>query len=314
MDAPDASFTMNPIYSCEEPLVVSFDPNSTVAVEWDWTFEEDEFSDVENPTFEYFYDDITIYSVNGELFFFPTLTVTNPSGCTATFMDIVILNEPNALFMPDVINGCAPLTVELSDSSTSVEPIVLWEWDYGDGQTATFNNGDPHEHIFTDPGEYGVQLIVTNDAGCMDTSYLLVIEVGDQITPNFEVDLTEVCPGDSVNFTNLTPLDNIDAFHYTTDNSRSFHCFNEADLTWAYVQETGPMDVTLTVEYNGCFSSFTQSNLINVKGPIAQFDYLVDCANPFDIAFFDESMDATSIIWDFGDGTTSNASFSGAYL
>ncbi len=310
VDQPDASYTAAPEYSCVEPLVVNFDPNSTEAVGWFWQFGDvgNSTSTDENPTFEFFNEDVTIYSINGELMFINFLTVTNPSGCTAIFEDTVYLNEPNALFMPDVASGCAPLTVTLSDSSTSAEPFVLWEWDYGDGQTASFSNNDPHQHTFTDPGEYDVQLIVTNAAGCTDTSYLLTIEVGDQITPDFSVDLTEICPGDSVQFTNLTPPDNVDAWHFTTDNDRSFHCYDEPDLTWTFDQETGPMDVTLTVEYNGCFTSVTQNDLITVKGPIAKIDYLVDCETPFDIAFTDQSMDATSLTWDFGDSTTSTLS------
>ncbi|MFK7806643.1 MAG: PKD domain-containing protein, partial [Saprospiraceae bacterium] len=300
----DATFSLSPDYSCSEPLVVTFTPNLTTATQYLWNFGDGNTSLEQNPTHEYNNDENT-YSVNGTMIFPVQLTVITTAGCMNTFIDTVILNEPNALFMPDVINGCAPLTVEFSDSSWTVEPMVLYEYDYGDGNTASFTNDDPHTHTFTDPGEYPVQLIVTNEAGCTDTSYQLIIEVGDDIAPSFTVDQTEICPGDSILFTNTTPIDNIDAYHYTTDDNRSFHCFGDPDMTHIFQTEPGVYDVTLTVEYNGCYSSFTETDMITVNGPIAKIDYLFDCENPLDVAFTDASLDATNVTWDFGDMTTS---------
>jgi len=307
VEDPDATFTADPVFSCVEPLIVTFDPVSDLGVNWYWDYDygTDDIG-IENPTHEFNHDDVTIYSKNGGVSFFTILTIEYASGCKAMWGDHVALNEPNALFVPDVISGCAPLTVELTDDShPGGAPILQWDWDYGDGQTANFTNNDVHTHTFENPGTYEVELSIINDLDCRDTSYLMVFEVGDSIPVDFEVDVTEVCPGDSVQFTNLTLLDNVDAWHFTTDNNRSFHCYDEPDLTWAYVQETGPMDVSLTVEYNGCYSTLTQEDLITVKGPIAQFHYQMDCTNPYEYFFENESMEATSGVWDFGDGNFS---------
>jgi len=77
-------------------------------------------------------------------------------------------------------------------------------------------------------------------------------------------------------------------------------------LFYNFDNSSGPQDITLQVEYNGCFSEVTKEDFITVNGPIARLDYLVDCEEPFNIAFRDSSLDATSITWDFGDSTFSD--------
>lgn len=299
----DASFTATPDYSCSEPFDVTFTPNATDAATYEWSFGDDSTSMMQMPTHTYANLDTTTFSKNGRLEFITTLTVTTSGGCTAESMDTITLFQPNALFMPDTTRGCAPLTVMFSDSSSSNEDIVSWEWIYGTAGSELVTNGDPRTFTFNTPGEYDVVLVITNSAGCRDTSYAVQILVGDNIVPDFTVDQTAVCPGDTVVFNDITNNPNIDEWHFETDDGRSFHCADEDELMWVFATETGTMDVTLTVGYNGCYSSTTRDDIIQVNGPIAHIDYQVECDAPFDFVFRDSSDDATSIIWDFGDGT-----------
>lgn len=306
VDKADAFFTSDPSFSCSEPVEITYTPLSEEATSWLWTFGNGTFSTEESPTFFWDHMDTTTYSENGRVLNFTRLAVTNASGCSDTIFRADTLRLPNALFMPDVIDGCAPLTVTLSDSSTAVSPIIRWEYDYGDGTTAVLSSDEPHTHTYSEPGEYQVQLNIETETGCIDTSYQLTIEVGEALSPDFEVDQIAVCPGDTVRFTDLTNSPLIDAWHFTTENGRSFHCFQEPELAWSFDSETGPMDVTLTVEYNGCQSSITKEGLISVNGPIARIDYEMDCAAPFDYQFRDSSQEATLVQWYFGDGDSSS--------
>jgi len=301
----DPTYTISPDYSCSEPFDVTFTPNSTTAISYRWVFGDSipSFSTQQNPTYTYSNLDTTTYSKNGRIEFATSLTVRTQAGCTATFRDTVVLFQPNALFVPSLTEGCAPLTVEFVDSSTSNENIVSWEWIYGSAGSETVNNGDPRTFTFNNPGEYDIVLIIVNSAGCRDTSFARTISVGETITPDFTVDQTVVCPGDSIIFRDLTNNPNIDEWHFDTDNRRSFHCFQENELTWAYTSETGPMDVTLTVGYNGCYTSLTRDDLVQVNGPIAHIDYEIDCADPYSVVFRDSSEDSSGITWDFGDMT-----------
>lgn len=308
-----ADFVSNPTYSCEDPMLINFTNLTTNAVSYFWSFDNGDTSTVENPSTIYVVEDTTIYSINGPntLNNYDTtwLTVTSQAGCKSTTFRIDTIHEPNALLMPDVVDGCLPLTVVFSDSSSSNEPIVNWEWFFGDGTSISSANDSPQSHTYTIMGEYDAYLIITNSAGCTDTSYLMPIKVGDIIVPDFNVDVTDVCPGEPVQFTDLTPaplVDSVDAWHYYTEASLMFHCFQDPNPIWVFNNETGPQDVTLVVGFNGCYSSITKAGFINVKGPIAKLDYFSTCEEPFIINFADSSRSVTNIIWDFGDGDTSS--------
>ncbi len=306
VDAPDPTFTSNPTYSCTKELVTTFTPNDPNHEAYLWLFHDGSTSTMVNPPVQTITnDDITIHSINGLNTYITLLTVISASGCIDTFSLVDTIWQPNALFAPDAVEGCAPLEVTFEDQSSNDVDIVLWEWDYGDGTTSNNTVTEDPVHLYTDPGEYPVQLIVTDATGCKDTSYTIVINVGEELNPDFTADQTDVCPGDTIFFspTNFPGIENVDAWHFETDDSRSFHCFQTDEMKWAFVSETGMFDVTLTVEYNGCFSSITKTDFINVRGPIAEIDYFIDCADTtYTVIFADSSHDATNVLWDFGDG------------
>ncbi len=308
VDEADASFTAAPNYSCSNPLIVNYTPLSTLTSEWLWLFHDLNFSTEQFPTDTLAYEDLSEYGEKGPKHFFTQLIATNPSGCRDTVFRADTIYQPNAWFMPDKIDGCAPLTVLFADSSSSREPITSWTYVFGDGTSQTLTSYDePIEHIFTAPGEYDVQLFIENAGGCADTSYTITIEVGAPLPLDFAVDQSEVCPGDEVLLTSLLDDPRIDAWHFATEGDRSSHCYLNDKLQWAFTADTGPQAVTLTVAYNGCQSTLTKENLIQVKGPIAQLDYEMDCSASNDFIFRDSSLSATFVQWNFGDGETSTA-------
>ncbi len=301
VDDPDPSFESDPSYSCLAPLTVNYNPLSPDAVAWEWILPDGTESTDQFPTTDLEYPDEDPFAEYGRRLFYTQLIVTNPSGCRDTLVTVDTLFRPDARFMPDVINGCAPLTVAFSDSSSSQEAIMNWYYNFGDGESVTLTSTGEVSHTYNAPGTYDVQMSIENEGGCIDTSYIVTIEVGNPIDIDFEVDQAEICPGDTIQFTSLFDTEEIDAWHFETDDGRSFHCFGESDLNWPFTTEAGVFDVTLTVEYNGCYSAITKQDFITVKGPIAKIDYEIDCENPLDVMFRDSSYDATSLFWEFGD-------------
>ena len=314
VDKAEAIFSVAPSYSCNEPTFFQFNALSPTASQWYWTFSNGDSATIKNPVFIWHNPD-SIYSSRGLFLDTVFLTVTNPSGCTAQSMRVDTIWRPNARFMPDKQHGCAPLTVMFADSSFSNENIVEWNWNYGDGSPAVINTTDATvTHTFTSPGEYNVRLIIRNSRGCIDTSYNILIEVGEPVTGDFTADFTEVCPGDSVHFTNLTNDPRIDAWHFSSDSDRQWHCFQNANPAWAYTTATGPMDVSLTLEYNGCFNTVTKNDYILVKGPMAKIHYQTTCDSTLLFDFMDKSSGATQIKWFTGDGdSTIQSVFSHSY-
>jgi len=68
---------------------------------------------------------------------------------------------PQASFEP--MEGCAPLTVQLADTTKGSNTI---QWQLGDGTTAV---DSALVHTYTVPGSYDVELTVRNTAGCTGT-------------------------------------------------------------------------------------------------------------------------------------------------
>ncbi|MCF8278192.1 MAG: PKD domain-containing protein [Flavobacteriales bacterium] len=306
VEDPSAEFTSTPSYSCSEPLDIQFTPANSGYAQYLWTFGDSTTSSLVNPLHTYMYNDTNVYALYGMDTLATQLIVISSAGCRDTVQYSDTLWLPTARFFPSVADGCAPLTVTFADSSSSNEDIVSWEWHLGDGTVVTSSDGADQTVTFTQPGHYISYLIIVNAAGCTDTSYNVPTIVGTALSPDFTVDVTTVCPGDPVQFTDQTAMaDSIDYWHYYSETNRQFHCFDDPNPTWSYTNETGPMDVTLIVGFNGCYSSTTINDLIQVNGPVAELFFNCECETPFDVAFEDRSHDATDIIWDFGDGTTS---------
>jgi gliding motility-associated-like protein len=304
----DASFTTDPTFLCSDPFEFTYTPAEMGAgTTYAWLFPDSTGSSEAMPTYTVDVD-TNQYAQSGLREMVTQLTLTTSAGCSATFSRTDTLFQAYALFMPDVDNGCAPLAVTFSDSSSAYSNIVSYTYIYGDGNTATFNSDEDHTYTFDQAGEYDVLLVIEDANGCTDTSYAVRIDVGEAITPDFTADIQDVCPGETVTLTTTTQDERIDAWHFTTDDGRSSHCYNEPNLSWEFVTEAKEYDVTLTVEYNGCYTETTKQNFINIKGPIAKIYYEMDCSAPLEYTFRDSSSAATDIIWDFGDGETASGS------
>lgn len=319
-DLPD-SFTSLPDFSCEEPLSLTLTPDymdENATYNWEITLlgngmtTEDTLmfvSEEMSPQYIFFNPDTTIYSINGPLILQTIYEATSPQGCTVSGAMRDTLWQPNALFMPDVVDGCAPLEVVFADSSIAFSEIVNYTYLYGDGNSNSFTTDAPHTYTFQDPGEYDVQLVVETVLGCLDTSYAVRIEVGTQLTDlDFTADETTICPNDSITLTGLPNDNRIDAWHFIAEEGRGSHCYQDNEMVYNFDNASGPQDITLEVEYNGCFTQITKTDFITVNGPLADLNYETNCDNPFSVAFEDLSLNATSVTWAFGDSTTSEIS------
>lgn len=248
----------------------------------------------ETPTRDSFY-------VNLEDSVFIELVVTTAQGCIAELYDHYSQQLPEAHFIPSIHHGCAPLGVTFQDTSTSYEPILTYTYDYGNGDTETFTNNDDHTYTFNDPGEYLVTLVIENEAGCIDTSWAVLIEVGEQINIEYELDQSEICFGDTVTLNAINIDPRIDAFSLSTDDGRSHHCEAESALEHAFISNTGSFAVEYTVDYNGCRTIVTDQDVITVNGPQADLWYMINCDDPLAVMFADSSQMATSILWTIED-------------
>ncbi|RYY95730.1 MAG: PKD domain-containing protein, partial [Chitinophagaceae bacterium] len=194
-----ANFTSDVTQGCS-PILVKFSDQSTGnPTAWIWDFGNGSTSTLQNPSATYFATGT--YTV--------TLTVTNNNGSNSNSVTktayITVLTEPEPNFVADRTEGCAPVLVSFTDQSVTPgsTSITNWQWDFGDGQTAT---GPNPQHAYRQPGSFSVTLTVSNNAGCKKLyTRPNYINVNPGVVPRFTFTDPGVCRAPAtVPFTNTS--------------------------------------------------------------------------------------------------------------
>jgi gliding motility-associated-like protein len=87
-------------------------------------------------------------------------------GCTGTSsIEVVVSPIPEVEFSASTYAGCEDLLVTFYDQSTP--PGAVWHWDFGDGSMPNAFTAVPNpSHLYTEPGQYDITLLVTSADGC----------------------------------------------------------------------------------------------------------------------------------------------------
>ena len=288
---PAITFTGIDSVKCTPPLTVNFN-NTTNATTYTWDFGDSSAISTEvNPS--HTYTKFGNYSV--------TVIAKNAQGCIDTLVkkDYIKIQKPTVKFKDLPQQGCIPYTANFEADINSVEPVTGYLWDFGDGTTS---NLEKPNHIYTVRGTYNVSLTITTKTGCTEKITLdKAIKVGPSATANFTVDQTDVCAGIALNFTDLsTPALDVNEWKWEFGDGGSSKTQNPNYI----FQDTGYLDVKLTVFNNGCPSTpLLKEKYVHTLPPVSKFDYQPDCANRTNYTFTDKSIDAATWAWDFGDGS-----------
>jgi gliding motility-associated-like protein len=133
-----------------------------------------------------------------------TLTANN-YGCIATDNLTIVVNPiPSVSFTPDVTEGCEPLSVFFTNTSTSGLALTNCVWTMGDG--TVLNGCGDINYTYNNPGIFTVGLTSTDANGCTNSvSYQNLIYVEDYPVADFtasEFNLSNLLNETEVNFTN----------------------------------------------------------------------------------------------------------------
>ncbi|PKP22178.1 MAG: hypothetical protein CVU05_04980 [Bacteroidetes bacterium HGW-Bacteroidetes-21] len=100
-----------------------------------------------------------------------TLTVCINDMCTTPQVcddaHITVNELPIAAFLPDITEGCQPLSVQFT--SWGDNDITTYSWDFGDPNGNNYSANRNPLHVFNHDGIFDVSLTVTDTSGCKST-------------------------------------------------------------------------------------------------------------------------------------------------
>lgn len=295
-EKPKPDFTAGPAKGCI-PFNVTFTDksnpvNGTIST-YSWDFGDGTTGSGSTP----------VHTYNNVLSPTVTLTVTNSNGCTASKQ------------ISNIVEAAAPLVVNfnvadkflctapgaLTITNTTTGPgILTYQWDFGDGGTASEANPAPHN--YTTRGIYKVKLTVSSDKGCTATKTSEDINVA-----NFKTDFqlpASICENSGNITINAANSPQANSITWSVDKGYISGYGTSASY---YPTGTGTVKVTMTAKYGNCSESVTKD--LEVK-PAPKADFVSDqtaiCDVPATVKLTDKSQGATGWNWSFGDGQSSS--------
>lgn len=298
---PSANFS-SPLLEVCAPAVVQLSdasqPNAAPIVQWEWLVNGNSFSSLRNPAL--FLGQAGSYDI--------CLHIEDAAGncdtlCRTAYF--TAFQSPQVNYKLDVTGGCTPLLVQFDDSTTLGDaPIRQWRWDFGDGRLDTVRPSPAH--VYTLPGTFDVTLVVIDTNGCSDARLLSnAVTVRQMPTASIAQSTFQPLCGlpATVMFTGQSNTPNASYTWNLGDNNSAVG----QNITHQYLG-TGCFSPTLTVNNSGCQVTVTTNDCITVAdAPAARFsiDDSLHCQIPFTVQFTNQSTNATSYAWSFGDSTFS---------
>ncbi len=209
--------------------------------------------------------------------------------------------KPVADFVGSPTIGVAPLRVNFVNSSTDA---LSYQWLYGDG-TVSSTSEITHSHVYTQPGSYTVVLQATNSLTMTDTltrtAYVTVSKptptaLFDGIPTNGNTPLTVTFINSSTN-----------ASSYLWDFGDGFSS-KDANPAHTYTK-SGVYTITLQASDGVITDTLVQPAYVEVTPPVSPLaDFSASPLTgptPLSVTFLNQSTNASSYLWDFGDGFSS---------
>ena len=215
-------------------------------------------------------------------------------------MDTVTVNVVQSIIPGFTVSGtCAgDSTLFTSTSTDTLGTLTGWIWDFDDNGSS--GNTPAPSHLYTDGDSYDVTLTVINNVGCKDSISQNVI-INDKPLVSFIATMSSACIPATISFTNTS----INAVtHQWLFGNGSTTTEHSPIITYT---TPGNYSVTLTSTSAEHCTNYYQQTIHLYQGPEAAFS-----ANPSatitgtNIAFSNNSVNATSYSWDFNDGVSSN--------
>ncbi|MCH1613911.1 MAG: PKD domain-containing protein, partial [Flavobacteriales bacterium] len=198
----------------------------------------------------------------------------------------------SADFSTDTSIGCEPFNVIFNNNSQNSS---FYNWDFGDGNTASFFNGF---YEYQSEGNYIIKLVVEDINGCKDSTFE-PINVYPSPTSSYTYIASDPCYLPiSVDFTNTSLLSN--NFEWNFGNGQTSSINNPSII----FDSVGNYNIQLISgnSYN-CYDTLNNFfDVVNKQVPIANFNFN-DSICLRDTTFFNSTtLFADSLVWNLGNG------------
>lgn len=292
---PVASFTIDTKSGCS-PLEIELTNNSAMAISYQWQYGEGSVSTETNFKHSYTYFNNTSADITRVI----KLTAIASNGCTAEVTDtLVVFGNPVAKF-DQPAPACTPASVSFINRSENADS---YRWNFDDGSpfentvapTHTFNNSS------TSSAYFDVDLVAYSINGCPDTTTEVVM-VYPLPSSDFVATPTTGCHPLSVELENTTTGGSgYEWFYGDGTNSTNANPFHDIIL-----KNTSSSPVTYEVQLVatssfGCSKKKTTAIQVYPQVIAAVAPVTAQCT-PMNVLFNNESVNASSYVWDFDDG------------
>lgn len=281
---PSSDFSFNIVQHCVPGLVAFTDQSTGTITSWSWSFPGGvpATSTLQNPT--------VTYASPG--FYSATLTVTNNFGSnTSSINNAIHIEGPPVVDFTSFINGS---TAFFTYTGTQ-DAQNTFSWDFGDGSSSTLENPS---HTYLLDGNYQVFLAVNNECG---SGYVVdVVNIATPPVSNFTAFPISGCTPHFVQFESQASPNTISWNWTFPGGNPGTSTMQNPTVTY---ETPGSYGVTLMVSNPQGSNTKTINNYINVSAsPTSSFTH---AQSGLTFTFTNTSTNATSYIWNFGDGITS---------
>lgn len=293
----DGSFTMSRDAVCREDSV-TFTANELeeYVSSYRWNVNNDAVATGKSVTMAF--SDLGDYNIS--------LQVTGRYGCTESTGQVLKVTGPQAGFEVSSQAACVNGSIQFTDLSVSDVGIESWTWDFGDGTIQTLSSNVGVSHQYSDTGRYVVKLLVRDRAGC--TNEFTLPQTINIATAQAAFTIPyKYCPGLELPFNNTSKGDGLTYSWDFGDGTQS------SDMSPMHIYSEGTYTVKLTVEdIVGCRDSVTKADL-QIVGPVADFDIIGSSSicEVLESRFPFKAQNYESVLWDFGNGSTSTRDSTG---
>ena len=289
---PSGELYVDSTHGCA-PLTLKFADSiqsTSPVVSYHWIFGDGGTSAQQSPTYT--------YATGGV--YLPEMIFTNANGCSDTLFLADSIKVGYSLipaFTATPVIQCADQLITFTNQTQDTTSETTYLWEFGDGQNSTLR--DPM-HMYADTGFFSVTLIVTNQGCATDTEKINYIDI---VVPKAIFSYKFNC-------SNPTAV----TFADSSEGAQTW-LWEFGDGTTSTLQNPpihnypsqGNYVVTLIVTNSttGCLDSTSQTLPIGTPDANFSSNHTSGCA-PLTIQFKDSSVFASSWLWNFGDGVTSN--------